>query len=135
MKEIIIDFGLPPGPLSKNQLEKLLQLIINEFKWIQPDKYGVCDGDTKLNNTNLDDYLSFILDFYEKKMVFTLTKNKDYLIIFPDRNNEKTFYGHITLYLKNINETTSTKDYNKKDLIFKSSYIGILHSRKNRLAP
>lgn len=105
MKDIIFMSYLTPGILELFQVEKMINLLLNENKYIEAKKYGNIFADKVIKKQEYKEFYNDFLNLYDDKKNIIIQDGKSHLIIFQDKNN-KSFNNRITLNI------------NKKDNIF-----------------
>jgi hypothetical protein len=95
---------LPPGPLTSELLRQVLHLILIEFRWFEPMRYGDADMEYSIPSGRLD--LEPLLAYYEKKKrrhLFVGAKtDRDFLCFFSPTPDFP--------YVGNFSWTTSLAD-------------------------
>lgn len=107
MNDVMLQINLFPGVINDADIEKLLDLCINKYKWILPAKYGHIDADIKISGDKLEDYQSKLLNTYKEYNDLIISKGNNYLIIYPDKNG---FAGDV--FYSNTNYSTKFKSKN-----------------------
>ncbi len=96
---------LPPGPLTSGLLRQVLHLILNEFRWFEPKRFGDADMEYSIPGGTLD--LDPLLAYYEKKkgrhLFVGARTDRDYVCFFPSGSNDFP-------YVSNFSWTTSLAD-------------------------
>lgn len=96
---------LPPGPLERDLLREVLRLILTEFRWFEPKRFGDADMEYPIPPGGLD--LDPLLAYYEKKKrrhLFVGAKtDRDFVCFFPSGPNDLP-------YVSNFSWTTSLAD-------------------------
>ncbi|WNG57780.1 hypothetical protein F0U59_25730 [Archangium gephyra] len=88
---------LPPGMLKRELLHQVLHLILTEFRWFQPVRYGDADMEYRLPSGTLD--LDPLLAYYEKKkwhLFVGARTNRDFVCFFPSQPRDFPYVSYFS---------------------------------------
>ena len=90
--------NLPPGPLESDLLREVLHLILSEFHWFEPRRFGHADMEYPIVSGTLD--LDPLLAYYEKKkrrhLFVGARTDRDYVCFFPSGPNDLPYVSYFS---------------------------------------
>jgi hypothetical protein len=92
LNDIRLKINLPPKKPIADKIEELLRLIIVEYKWIDPKKYGHIDSDIKIDKSSFDLYKKDLLKVYNEENDLTLGRGNECVVVYPVKDD---FFGDV----------------------------------------
>ena len=106
---------LPPGGISKKNFKLFLTLILYDYEWVRPHKYGHIFPDKKLKNLSKEEIFSLLIKEFDKNGDLELqeSRSRNWMSIIPNRFETKSFTGYIIWETKVIDSRVERKNHSK----------------------
>lgn len=96
MKQIMTEIRLPPGPLKEELVAELMDLLLREFAWVIPRRYGRLDTD--LSCGALERSLPLLIQFLNEEGAIAVKGKGGELDVVPDQRAERTGIGYLAWF-------------------------------------
>lgn len=96
MKHFTTEVRLPPGILSETAVHKFLQLVLEEYRWFRPMRYGYASLRKQIDPESIDYHA--LLAYYDdlKSIMVAARTDRDFLMVSSAKSDSPSYVGFIS---------------------------------------